>query len=612
MQARGMGPTALTAFLTEVWLPGMASYEARMKWSAYALKHMPWLTRYVFIGAAYALVGVAWLSKGRGTLENSLVGWADALYRSRHALVRGVSLWFKTSACLVVWAEQESKQRVRGEVSQLGACSKKPHIPDEADVVVVGSGPAGAAAAYALQREGLQVLMLEEGEESTPHWAAPNTLSLLAQRFRGSASVTTLGAAPIPLLQGVGLGGSSLVNAAISWRAPEHVFGQWHAQDPALQSVLSLQRIEQLYQAVDALLPSVETSLTVGARNNQLMAEGCRVLGWEAQPTRRYTVGCEGLGRCMEGCPHARKQSMLVSVIPQARALGMQVLTGARALSVVLKQGKAVGVKVRVQGKTVTVRARKAVFVACSAVHTPLLLKASGVVHPSLGARFQAHPGVSMVGVFKDPVREPLGAMQGYDVSHFRDSHRFKLETLTLPDPLLATRFTGMGPELAQQCAQLPYLALWAVLMRTHAHGRVRGWHQTPMVHYSFTPQDEHLLMHSLKTLAKLYFAAGAHSVIPGIAGFDGRITHPGRLEALGDSLSSARVSMIISHMFGSAVMGGDPQSAVCDPQGQVHGVEGLYVVDSSLFPTSLGVNPQHTIMAMATHVAWGLVEKQA
>ena len=67
---------------------------------------------------------------------------------------------------------------------------------------------------------------------------------------------------------------------------------------------------------------------------------------------------------------------------------------------------------------------------------------------------------------------------------------------------------------------------------------------------------------------------------------------------------------MIASHLFGTAFMGGDSADAVCDAWGKVHGIEGRYVADSALFPTNLGVNPQHTIMMLAQHIAWGLLER--
>jgi choline dehydrogenase-like flavoprotein len=64
----------------------------------------------------------------------------------------------------------------------------------------------------------------------------------------------------------------------------------------------------------------------------------------------------------------------------------------------------------------------------------------------------------------------------------------------------------------------------------------------------------------------------------------------------------------ILSHLFGGCPMSADPRQGVVDRQGKVHGVSGLYVVDASAIPTTLGVNPQHTIMALASVWAENLV----
>ncbi|MGZ3454863.1 MAG: GMC family oxidoreductase, partial [Polyangiales bacterium] len=56
----------------------------------------------------------------------------------------------------------------------------------------------------------------------------------------------------------------------------------------------------------------------------------------------------------------------------------------------------------------------------------------------------------------------------------------------------------------------------------------------------------------------------------------------------------------ILSHLFGGTVMGADKTRSVCDENGRVHDYENLYVADASVIPTNLGVNPQHTIMALA------------
>jgi choline dehydrogenase-like flavoprotein len=54
--------------------------------------------------------------------------------------------------------------------------------------------------------------------------------------------------------------------------------------------------------------------------------------------------------------------------------------------------------------------------------------------------------------------------------------------------------------------------------------------------------------------------------------------------------------------------MGKDPDKAVCDARGRVFGYEGLHIADASAIPTNLGVNPQHTIMALARYWSQGIL----
>ena len=65
----------------------------------------------------------------------------------------------------------------------------------------------------------------------------------------------------------------------------------------------------------------------------------------------------------------------------------------------------------------------------------------------------------------------------------------------------------------------------------------------------------------------------------------------------------------ILSHLFGGCVMGTDPRTSVCDREGRVHGYQGLCIADASMIPSTLGVNPQHTIMALARWVGANLLE---
>jgi choline dehydrogenase-like flavoprotein len=61
-------------------------------------------------------------------------------------------------------------------------------------------------------------------------------------------------------------------------------------------------------------------------------------------------------------------------------------------------------------------------------------------------------------------------------------------------------------------------------------------------------------------------------------------------------------------HPLGTARAGADPAASVVDGRGRVHGVGGVHVLDGAMVPSALGVNPQITIMALATRAAFALL----
>jgi choline dehydrogenase-like flavoprotein len=123
------------------------------------------------------------------------------------------------------------------------------------------------------------------------------------------------------------------------------------------------------------------------------------------------------------------------------------------------------------------------------------------------------------------------------------------------------------------------------------------------VIRYWLTEQDVSHIKRALDVLAQIFFAAGARVVHLPVAGFDrvGRDDLPAFRRA---RLRPWDLELSAYHPLGTARMGKDPASSVVDPNHQVHDVPGLYVVDGSSVPSPPGVNPQVTIMAMATRAA--------
>ena len=502
-----------------------------------------------------------------------------------------------------------------GFVHGLSDVAGQAAVRDSADVVIIGSGAAGATAARVLTAAGLDVVVLEEGNPTPRDGFRQDAYSAFKGLWRDLGFTAARGRVLMPILQGRAVGGTTVINGAIMHRLPEKVHAAWE-HDGAIDDLLSYAGLERTFDQLDRELSVGPAPDAVFGQNNALMHAGVTGIGAKGNRILRNVQDCEGSARCGQGCPNARKQSMHLTYIPQAVAAGARVYAACRVSKVETRGGKAVAVLGEfrdptgsARGPSIRVEAKRAVLLAASAIQTPVLLQKSGVRGGLVGRRFQAHPGTSVMGVFEDEVNMFFGATQGYETTHFWDE-RMKFESVSVPAEIAATRLPGFGAPLQARLANVGHVAQWGVQVRAEAHGRVRpGLGGGSSVSYDLTPKDVARYRVGVRRLIEMMFAAGAKEVWPGVHGLPTTMTSPDQARAL-DALDDDphRYHFIAAHLFGTAAMHRDPRAGVVRPDGRCHAVDGLYVIDSSLFPTNLGVNPQHTICA----IAWKIAERIA
>ena len=214
------------------------------------------------------------------------------------------------------------------------------------------------------------------------------------------------------------------------------------------------------------------------------------------------------------------------------------------------------------------------------------------------------------MGIFEERVDPQFGATQGYQSKHFlRDG--FKLETLWAPPAVLAVRMPGSGHALKQRLAEVPFAAIWdAIGSCNRSVGRVvaRRGSLDPRLEWRLHPEDTPILAHALFTLAEIYFAAGAKTVLPGVHGI------PEELHSLDEArilkthpIRSGDLVLGGNHAFCTTRMHGDPAQGVVDELGRCHDFDNLYIADSGVFPQCPSVNPMWTVMALARRTAQAL-----
>ncbi|MBX3191869.1 MAG: GMC family oxidoreductase [Labilithrix sp.] len=485
------------------------------------------------------------------------------------------------------------------------------------DVVVIGSGAGGSIVARELARAGRTVMILEEGGYHRPEEYSkltPSRAMRTLAREAGLGLAVGLGDTPIMnVMAGKCVGGSSVLTGGVCFRIPDDVLHDWSTR-------LGLDAMTP--EALDPHFSEIESDLSVAlvpasmrSRSTELFVEGADRLGVTMKSLRRNTSGCKGAARCNFGCPNGAKMSVDVSVLPEARELGTVIVSDALVERIEIAGGVARGVRGRfVDGETgdpkipFEVRAR-VVVVACGSLHTPILLRKSGLGTKHVGRHVTLHPAFRVGALFDETVEGWDGAMQSVYSDHYASEGLTLIGIYTAPS-VLAAAFPGVGREHRRRVRSMPNLAFFGAMIHDEGGGSVRRWlSREPLVTYRMSERDRRRVWRGIEILGDLAFAAGAREVMLPIFGAEA-IKTPSELRAFVASPPSIKkVECMSFHPLGSAKMSATPDGGVVKPTGESWAVANLFVADGSVLPTSIGVNSQLPVMGLARRIAVGIAE---
>ncbi len=488
------------------------------------------------------------------------------------------------------------------------------------DVVIVGSGAGGGAAAGVLAGAGLDVIVVESGDYYDDQDFDGSELGALTRYYMGAPNATQ--DQSVGLLAGSCLGGGTVVNYSTSFRTPDPVRSEWAAYGvPAFTTADYTASLDAVCERL-----GVNQEHNQPSTREQKLQEGCVKLGWHVDAMPRGVRHCaqgKECGYCGLGCRVGAKQSVVKTWLADAHAAGARMIVRTKVARVLIEGGAARGIAGRtVEGHELTVRAR-AVIVACGAIHTPALLKRSGLRNANIGKNLRLHPATAVWGAFDQELRPWEGVMQAlYSDQHsnLTDGYGLKYETAANHPHLFSFFVPWRGS--AQHLALMEGLTSMVpigVLLRDRGGGEVRVARDgEPIVHYKLSPFDTAHLRTGIDGAAQILEAAGARRIFTS----QGRLVSfqpgaPGGREqfmaqADGAGYASGQVHLGSFHIMGSARMGGSPGTSACDPTAQTWEVRDLYVFDGSTFPTASGVNPQISIQAIAHMSARGLAARLA
>jgi choline dehydrogenase-like flavoprotein len=437
------------------------------------------------------------------------------------------------------------------------------------------------------------------------------------------------------------VGGSATINHALSFEPPRPVIRDWRER---LGAEFGYDDLEPHLAAIRKLLRIAAVPESQISGSNLALRRGAQALGLPHHgPTVRNAHQCIGCGFCDLGCRYNRKLTPLNVVLPFAAQHGAQVLPNCRVDELLLEKlpddgrdGRTHRVRGVVAWLTdsrgtnrtrVEIRARRVVL-AAGPFASPRILMRSGVprlrllkgAERAVGTRFSTHATVTLYADFDEPIypsaaTPPMGYfVKKYDVDDqatadpSRDHVRYALEGL-LNHPLAHAQLMPYESAESHQAFMQRFnqTMTLAVMFRDRPVGRVldKGFE------YELAEEDHPGWLDALRTGARIMFAAGARRVF-----FNSHtpliVNAPGEIDAALslDLVRDQRIQITSGHPMGGCALGGDPRRDVVDSRGRSWDVDGLYVADSSILPTSLGVNPCYTVFALARYIADTLVRE--
>jgi choline dehydrogenase-like flavoprotein len=492
----------------------------------------------------------------------------------------------------------------------------------QADVAIVGTGAGGAMAARELTRRGLNVLALEEGPQLFPQDMSQREEEMFPKLYQDAGARMTADLA-IRVVSGRCIGGSTVHNLNLCKRLAPEMLEHW-ALDHRV-SGLSERELRPSFEQVERDLSVSEVPKVRRNLNNQLLERGVQALGWRGGPLAHNRLGCQGTGFCEIGCPYDAKQNAAKVLLPDAANRGATVLSDVHVTSVIHDGRRARGVLAEVRDAEGRVRAEiridsECVVLAGSAIGSAAVAVASHLPdpHARLGRGLRLHPGVALAGWFDEKVEGWRGIPQSFECTEHLDltpgSDKRVWITTAFAHPIAAAALLpGFGAGHRDWMLRYPNVAVFSAMLHDHSSGHVGLKDDgSPRIDYVMSWEDSHALARGIRATAQLLFAAGAKKVlVPSVRPLE--LDSPAAVESIPDSIARPHeLPLTAVHPMGTMALGDDPRRSVVNSQGEHHQVKNLFVLDGSLFPTSIGGPPQIPIYALSYHLSKYVAEAVA
>ena len=437
----------------------------------------------------------------------------------------------------------------------------------------------------------------------------------------------------INILQGRCVGGSTTVNWTSSFRTPSATLAHWRQHFGLTE--LTDDALSPYFQQAERRL-NVSPWLVPPNENNDLLRRGAAKLGIPAAAILRNVKGCWNLGSCGMGCPTNAKQSQLLTGVPTALSHGATLLVNTRAVRLEVAQGQVRSLHAEFLGhkpdsvqdgkaqRAIEIKAKHFV-VAGGAINSPALLLRSGLPdpHSRLGQRTFLHPVVMSAATHGHRVEGWQGAPQTIYTDHFLETQPidgamgYKLEAPPIHPLIFASSIPGYGQASAALLKGFAHQHILLALLRDgfspgSPGGRVSLRSDgSPLLDYPLNDFVMEGARRALLSMAEIQFAAGARQVMP-VHEQAQLCTSWAQAQDMIARLPMLplQTRVVSAHVMGGCGMAASARDGVVRPDGQHWQVANLSVHDGSLFPTSIGANPQLSIYGLVNRLTQQLISR--
>ena len=487
----------------------------------------------------------------------------------------------------------------------------------DADVCIVGSGAGGATLAYELARGGRDVLLLERGRYIEPRHFTEDEVDMIGKLY-GDGIFGQSEDFRFTVLQASCVGGTTVVNNAVSFSPPDRVMKRWN--DAGIHDAgLDLSALSASTEEVVRFLQITQQDGAPLNPSGVKFVEGVKRMGNGGGGTPQMQVGvvranikdCFGCGYCNMGCAYGRKLSMLDVTLPRAQADfpgRVRIVAECEVERISTLSGptrRVHDMRARLSdGRKITIRAKTFVLSA-GAIASSYLLQRNGI-----GSGLPVGKGLcfNMGSYFTAEFDETMNAYDGLQISHYGmpgPEAGYVCETWWNPPVAQALNMPGWFEEHFENMKRYPRMMAVGVLVGSKNNAMVnQALTGGPGIRYTPDANDLRKLAEGLKHVGRALFAAGAKRLLLNTWGSD-EFTNPGQLELVDEFVSDPDyITLGTGHPQGGNAISRDPKRGVVDADFRVHGYGNLYICDASVFPSSITVNPQLTVMSLAHYAS--------